>query len=86
MTFWIGLPPKVYDGKFKRTMMGHLQQKKTWIKAHPMSMVTIENTLIRWFCEDHHPDATNLCFLASKLNSQLILQLCANKTDLVKFA
>ena len=47
-------------GKFKHTMMSHLQQEKTWLKAHPMAMATVETTSIGRFCKDRHPDATNL--------------------------
>ena len=82
----LDFPQRYFYGKFKSTMMSRLQQEKTWIEAHPMSMATIETTLIGWFCEAHDPDATNFCFLASKLSSQLILHFSANKTDLVKFA
>jgi len=67
--------------------MRYLQRGKTWIELHPMSMTHIETTLIGWYCETHHPDATNLRFLASKLNCQLKWHLRENnKSDLVTFA
>ena len=86
MTFWLGLPSPITYSQFKRTNMRYLQREKTWIELHPMSMTHIETTLIGWYCETHHPDATNLRFLASKLNCQLKRHLRENKTDLVTFA
>lgn len=71
MTFWLGLLLTITYGQFKSTNMRYLQREKTWIELHPMSMTHIETTLIGWYCETHHPDATNLRFLASKLNCQL---------------
>ena len=65
-----------------------LQQEKTWIEMHPMSMAHIETTLIGWLCKTcHHPGATNLHFLPSNLtNSQLKIHLRENKPELVSFA
>ena len=67
-------------------MMGYLQQEKTWLEAHPKPMDTVETTLIEWFCEDRHPDTTNLRYFASSLNFRLSTYLCDNKAELIQYA
>ena len=48
MTFWIGLPLEVSYGRFKSTIMQHLQQEKTWIEIHPLSIAYPHRDNVDW--------------------------------------